>query len=77
VFSSQEGNQFYGVNYTQRGGDEVRWGFAWNNETDWGSNDVRGGIGLAYNGYSAGDIIGCCQNQSGINRTARVEIYVR
>jgi hypothetical protein len=77
VFSSQAGNQFYGVNYTQRGGDEVRWGFAWNNETDWGSNDVRGGIGLASNAYSAGDNIGCCQDQYGINRTARVEVYVR
>ena len=77
VFSSQGGNQFYGVNFTQRGGDEVRWGFAWNNETDWGSNDVRGGIGLAANAYSAGDNIGCCQDQTGINRTARVEVYVR
>ena len=77
IFSSQAGNQFYGVNYTLRGGDEVRWGFAWNNETDWGSNDVRGGIGLAANAYSAGDHIGCCQDQTGINRTARVEVYVR
>lgn len=77
VFSSQGGNQFYGVNYTQRGGDEVRWGFAWNNETDWGTNDVRGGIGLASNAYSAGDNIGCCENQYGINRTARVEVYIR
>jgi hypothetical protein len=51
-----------------------------------GSNDVTGGIGMglmsglsvATGGqYSAGDYISCCSNQTGINRTARVEIYVR
>ena len=47
------------------------------NET---SNDVAGGIGMVHrNGsrYSAGDYIGCCQNVSGFNRTARVEMYIR
>jgi hypothetical protein len=46
-----------------------------------GSGDVGGGIGMNYrNGtslYSAGDYIGCCQDTTGINRQARVEIYVR
>ena len=78
AFSDQAGNQFYGVNYTLRGNEEVRWGFAWNNETDWGSNDVRGGIGLGANtNYSAGDSISCCQVQTGFNRKARLEMYVR
>jgi hypothetical protein len=27
--------------------------------------------------YSAGDQISCCQNSTGINRSARVEIYIR
>lgn len=76
-FSSQSGNQFYGWNYTANGSWGVRWGFAWNNENDWGSNDVGGGIGMAIGSYSAGDYIGCCQDVTGFNRTARVEMYVR
>jgi hypothetical protein len=71
----------------------VRWGFGWNEngEGDYvnystmesseaaGSNDVSGGIGMdsSYGNYSAGDYIGCCQDSTGINRSARVEIYVR
>ena len=47
------------------------------------SDDVAGGIGM--NGlqqntglkYSAGDAIGCCQDNTGINRSARVQIYIR
>ena len=77
-FSSQSGNQFYGWNFTQNSNSKVRWGFAWNNETEWLSNDVTGGIGTQMNGgYSAGDYIGCCADISGFNRTARVEMYVR
>lgn len=64
-----------------------RWGFGWN-ENGGGlypsgnmeSDDVSGGIGVnsdRLGNYSAGDIIACCQNFTGINRTARVEIYVR
>jgi hypothetical protein len=76
-FSSQSGNQFYGFNFTANGGNAVRWGWGWNNETDWGSNDVSGGIGMARTGWSAGDYIGCCQDVTGFNRIARVEMYVR
>lgn len=76
-FSNQGGFTFYGFNYLGNTNDKVRWGFAWNNETDQGSNDVRGGIGLKAVNYSAGDHIGCCQVQMGINRSARVEMYVR
>lgn len=90
AFSSQTDVLFYGFNYTNANStSSVRWGFGWNenggglypngNET---SNDVTGGIGMsgafatAIN-YSAGDQITCCQTVTGINRSARVEIYVR
>lgn len=45
------------------------------------SDDVAGGMeGVQQDTtakYSAGDVIGCCQNTTGINRSARVEVYVR
>ena len=68
---------------------KVRWGFGWNENGEGlfpssaggapGSNDVSGGIGMdsSYGSYSAGDKINCCQDTTGINRSARVEIYVR
>lgn len=71
----------------------VRWGFGWNENTEGnytspgtlatggapGSDDVSGGIGMDSNfgSYSSGDKINCCQDSSGIDRSARVEIYVR
>jgi hypothetical protein len=51
-----------------------------------GSDDVAGGIGMQhYAGnppvtfyyYSAGDVVRCCQDYLGINRQARVEVYIR
>src|SRR5210317_2145710 len=87
AWSSQRDVRFYGYNYTSNNDTRSRWGFGWNenggglwpggNES---SNDVGGGIGMRYRGgynYSAGDVIGCCQDSSGINRSARVEIYVK
>ena len=52
---------------------------------DMGSDDVFGGIGTwgvqqtntATYHYSAGDGVGCCQDNTGINRSARVELYIR
>ena len=87
-FSRQTDVRFYGFNYRAVGIDtRTRWGFGWNengggvfpngNEA---SNDVAGGIGMIHRGaqnYSAGDYIGCCQNVTGFNRTARVELYIR
>lgn len=91
-FSRQTDVRFYGFNYRslRASGDQARtrWGFGWNenggglfpngNET---SPDVAGGVGMQFANatalYSAGDYIGCCQNVTGINRTARVEVYVR
>ena len=37
------------------------------------------GIGMdsRYGNYSGGDMIGCCQDTTGINRSARVEVYIR
>lgn len=82
VFSSQTDVRFYGFNWTDN--MNCRWGFGWNENGGggypfgvMGSDDVSGGIGLSQGSYSAGDIISCCQNTTGINRSARVEIYVR
>jgi hypothetical protein len=86
AFSTQTDVRFYGFNYTGNANSRVRWGFGWNENGgglypngDQGSNDVSGGIGMDTNFlyYSAGDRISCCQTQTGINRPARVEIYVR
>jgi hypothetical protein len=85
AFSSQTDVRFYGYNYANAGGGaNVRWGFGWNENGgglyptgDEQSNDVSGGIGMAWGNYSAGDYISCCQNVTGVNRSARVEIYVR
>lgn len=79
AFSKQAGYTFYGINYTGStvANREVRWGFAWNNETHQRSNDVSGGIGMALGSYSAGDTATCCESSLGVNRSARVEIYIR
>lgn len=88
AWSSQTDVRFYGFNYEATGTDtNTRWGFGWNENGgglfpngDEGSADVAGGIGIEYRGgtnYSAGDFIGCCQDSTGINRSARVEVYVR
>jgi hypothetical protein len=80
VFSSQVDVRFYGYNWTDN--LNSRWGFGWNENGGGlypngvlGSDDVVGGIGTSY--YSAGDTINCCQDTTGINRSARVEVYVR
>jgi len=79
VFSKQGNFSFYGFNYSGFTNGKVRWGFAWNNEANQQSNDVSGGIGMSTNFgyYSAGDKRRCCQTSTGINRMARVEIYIR
>lgn len=90
VFSSQVDIRFYGFNYVNfNGSGQARWGFGFNENGEglWpgaagaapGSNDVFGGIGLGSGGtsFSAGDRISCCQDTTGINRSARVEIFIR
>jgi hypothetical protein len=86
TWSSQAGIGWYGYNFTQYTSAKMRWGFAWNNEADLTSNDVAGGIGFGVSNiggvtatisYSAGDYVGCCPDTTGINRSARVEVYVR
>ncbi len=91
IFSSQPDVRFYGFNFVNDGGtglaSRTRWGFGWN-ENGGGlypngnmlSDDVTGGIGVTSDrvgSYSAGDYVACCQNATGINRTARVEVYIR
>lgn len=89
IFSSQTDIGFYGFNYRgYNNAAPVRWGFGWNenlegpfpssNVPNIGTNDVSGGIGMSFSvNYSAGDRISCCQDTTGINRSARVEVYVR
>ena len=71
----------------------ARWGFGWNENSEGlyvdpstlntggapGSDDVSGGIGMdsSFGNYSAGDVISCCNDTAGINRSARVEVYGR
>ena len=90
VFSSQKDVRFYGFNYSNNQNlARTRWGFGWNENGgglypngNMSSDDVSGGIGMTGTQqgqvqYSAGDYIGCCQDTTGINRSARVEVYVR
>ena len=86
AFSTQPDVRFYGFNYTAYSIAKVRWGFAWNENGgglypngNQASNDVSGGIGMGtyYGEYSAGDRISCCVTYTGINRPARVEVYIR
>jgi hypothetical protein len=92
IFSSQTDVRFYGFNYNPYpvgGNAQVRWGFGWNENSEGlfpgsayspylGTNDVSGGIGMSWGpNYSAGDYIACCNDSTGINRSARVEVYVR
>ena len=84
-WSTQSDVRFYGFNYRNNpGSSRTRWGFGWNENGggrfpsgDMNSDDVTGGIGINRTAASAGDFIYCCQNRSGMNRTARVELYVR
>lgn len=83
VWSSQADIRFYGYNWTDN--VSMRWGFGWNENGGglypngaMGSDDVSGGIGMGgFGNYSAGDWINCCNDTTGINRSARVEVYVR
>lgn len=80
IFSAQEGFTFYGINYSGNENAKVRWGFAWNNEADQGTNDNSGGLGMSSTGgnYSAGDRYWDGDlSTRGIDRSARVELYIR
>lgn len=87
------GFNYKNIGLSYGGNGNTRWGFGWNENGEGlytspatmagggasGSNDVWGGIGMDAGGgnYSAGDVISCCQDSTGINRSARVEIYIR
>ena len=79
-FSSQVDIRFYGFNWNDN--LNSRWGFGYNENGGGlypygaeGSDDLVGGLGTNY--HSAGDQINCCQNRTGVNRSMRVELYVR
>jgi hypothetical protein len=75
--------------FVAAGNNRVRWGFGWNENGDGlfpstaiaynGSNDVSGGIGMDvdFGNFSAGEHWNCCNDSFGINRQARVEVYIR
>ena len=93
IWSSQNGAKWYGINFDYATwwdwrGSSVRWGFTWNNEGNFESNDVHGGIGVDYdtaqgghrnsnNGYSCGDFIWCCHYDAGLNKTMPFEWFVK
>ena len=80
VFSQQPNAVFYGINFNLMGGKYTRWGIVCNenNPGDFSSCDVCGGIGMdsQTGNMSSGDYYGCC-GTIGINRSARVEMYIR
>lgn len=81
IWSHQTTYKRYGFNMIANrsgGSANVRWGFTWNNENNPNSSDANGGIGMSISGasYSAGDWYSCCGTQ-GLNRSMRVEIYIR
>jgi hypothetical protein len=59
----------------------VRWGFLWNNEADFYTIDVAGGIGMGFGPYSAGDLAPSWNVTNGgstaLSRNMRVELYGR
>lgn len=81
-FSYQDGARrfvFGGSAFTGLGNSRpVRWGFCWNNEGDFNSNDAGGGIGNDWLNRSAGDLYYCCGVVAPYgNREMRVELYGR
>ena len=40
MFSHQDGMQLFAINHADPVHASVRWGYSWNNEADWSSNDV-------------------------------------
>jgi hypothetical protein len=79
IWSTEGGYQAFLINANAGFNTPIRWGFLWNNEFDWGSIDVGGGIGMnsTQGSYSAGDFIGCCQTSTGLNRSMRAMVFAR
>jgi len=57
----------------------TRWGFHWNNECGYSSNDVGGGWGIRpiHGAKSAGDWITCCQRHHGRRRDFDANMWAR
>jgi hypothetical protein len=81
-FSYQDGVRRFSINHAEGTNTDVRWGYSFNNEANFDSNDVLGGIGLGGPvSYSAGDYFGCCGTAAGGNGQgsgmASVQIFGR
>ncbi len=81
--TTNPGPSAWGIKLGDLGGSAnggARWGYRFNENGagDYGSDDVGGGIGIRHTGYlySAGDWYSCC-GTTGMNRSARVEVYGR
>ena len=78
IFSIETGISFFGFNFVDGGSNnKTRFGIGTNNEQYWGSNDTRGGIGLDFNSWSAGDNTNCCAVTAGVQRQMKFEMYVK
>jgi hypothetical protein len=78
IFTVETGITWFGYNFTSGGANNyTRFGIGTNNENYWGSNDTRGGIGLDYGTWSAGDASNCCAVTSGVLSQMKFEMYVK
>ena len=78
IFTVETGITWFGYNFTSGGANNyTRFGIGTNNETYWGSNDTRGGIGLDWTSWSAGDASNCCAVTSGVLSQMKFEMYVK
>ena len=78
-FSSQSCAGRLGIAHCSAGHACTRWGFHWNNECGFGSNDAGGGIGNRprYRARGAGDWVSCCQRNNGRRRDFDVIFLAR
>lgn len=77
--SQQKGFTVNGINYSGNANAKVRWGFAWNNESDQLLKDDAGGIKIdcLTTNYCADDSILEVCGISELNRSAGAEIFIR
>lgn len=78
IWSYQEGVKVIGFNIkAPYWGHSVRWGGSFNNEQDFNSNDVSGGIGLQNLEWNAGDIARCCESSRGTSSQMSFKWFIK